>query len=243
MINKICESFDQAVSDIPDGALILVFHFATSGGTPQNLLWSLKNQGVKDLTVVSFTTMGVGPGIHEKRGILKSFVSPNILFESGMVKKGIVAWAGPGRLTHALGAFETAFAAGKVDGEIVPMGVLAHRIRAGGSGIGAFYSPVGLGTLYERGKEKRIINGKEYILEYPIIADFGLVRAYKADKLGNLIYHATSRGINNLIAKASRTTIAEVDEIVEIGELDPEVIVTSGIYIDRIVKIGELDWK
>ncbi|MFC2052309.1 CoA transferase subunit A, partial [Chloroflexota bacterium] len=134
---------------------------------------------------------------------------------------------------------EKRIAAGEVELELMSHGTLAKRIRAGGSGLGGFYTPVGLGTVVERGKEKRVIDGKEYILEKPLRADFGFVRAYKADKRGNLVYRGSVRGCNPVIAMACDVTIAEVDDIVEVGELDPEVIMTPEVFVNRIVKIAK----
>ena len=134
---------------------------------------------------------------------------------------------------------EKAVKNGDIQLEIVPQGTLAERIRAGGAGLGGFYSPVGVDTVYQEGKEKRNIRGRDYIFETPLKADIGFVRAYKADLLGNLIYRGSSRSYNPLIAMAARTTIAEVDEIVKPGELDPESIVTPGIFVDRIVRIEQ----
>jgi len=132
---------------------------------------------------------------------------------------------------------------GKVEVEIVPQGVLAERIRNGGSGLGGFYSPVGVGTLIAEGKESRIINGREYILESPLTADYAFVRARVADRMGNLIYRLSQRSFNPVIATAAKVVIAEVEEIVEPGELSPDEIVTPGVFVDRIVKIGDGDLR
>lgn len=236
MNNKICNSFDEAIADIPDGASVAMMMFTGPGGVPQSLIWALKNKGVKSLDVYACSCFGFSGPVKARPGF-KPFITADILVENRQVRKAHVAWGGaaPGEYS----ALEHAVLSGKVEGEMIPLGVYAYRLKAGGSDIGAFYSPVGLGTSYERGKEKRVIHRKEYLLEYPIRADFGFVRAYKADKMGNLIYRGTSRGFNPLIAKVCNVTIAEVDDIVEIGELDPEQIITPGIYIDRIVKIPE----
>ena len=140
-------------------------------------------------------------------------------------------------------AAEEAMKQGELEWEPVPQGILAERIRAGGAGLGGFYSPVGVGTIIEEGKEKKVINGREYLLEMPIRGDFALVRAYKADKIGNLIYRGAARSFNPLIAMAADVVIAEVEEIVETGEIDPEHVVTPGVYVDRIVKIPEGGWE
>lgn len=210
--------------------------FTGPGGVPQNLIWALKNKGVKDLDIIACANFGFTGPVKDRPGF-RPYITPDILVDNGQVRKAYLTWGRGAAGEYS--AIEQAVLSGKVEGEIIPLGVYAHRLRAGGAGIGAFYSPVGVGTIYEQGKEKRVINGKEYLLEYPLRADFGFVRAYKADKLGNLIYRGTSRGFNPLIAKACDITIAEVDEIVELGELDSEQIITSGIFTDRIVKILE----
>ncbi|MFH1350318.1 MAG: 3-oxoacid CoA-transferase subunit A [Pseudomonadota bacterium] len=233
---KIWESFSEAVSDIPDGATLMMVHFAGPGGLCQNLILALRDHGAKNLTVISCANFGFGGGTRIKPDF-KEYIDPHILVENGQVKKGICTWQkgdGIGR-----NAFETATISGKVEAEIVPLGVLSHRIRAGGTGVPAFYSPVGVGTLYARNKETRVFNGREYILEYPLRADFGFVRAYKADKMGNLVYKGTGKTVNPLIAKACDKVLVEVDEIVEIGELGPEEIVTPGIYVDRIIQVPQ----
>ena len=235
-MDKICSSFKEAVSDIPDGASVMMMSFLGPGGCPQNLILALKNHGPKDLDVYPCPNFGISAGLKNKPGY-REYIQPDILVGNGQVKKAHVTWSRA--VTGEYSALEQAALSGEVEVEMIPLGVYAHRLRAGGSGVGAFYSPVGVGTVHERGKEKRVINGKEFLLEYPIRADFGLVRAYKADKLGNLVYRGTSRCFNPLIAKASNVTIVEVDEIVNVGELDPEQIVTPGIYVDRVVQIPE----
>ncbi len=234
MIDKIVNTFDEAIKDIRDGASVAMMMMLGPGGVAQNLILALKNKGVKDLDIYGCPNFGFSGPI-KNRPDFKPYVTSDILVQNGQVKKAHVTW---GRAAAGeQSALEQAVLSGQIEGEMIPLGVYTHRMRAGGSGVGAFYSPVGVGTIYEQGKEKRIINGREYLLEYPIRTDFGFVRAYKADKLGNLIYRGTGRGFNPLIAQAGNVTIAEVDEIVEPGELDPEQIVTAGIFIDRIVKI------
>jgi 3-oxoacid CoA-transferase A subunit len=236
MKNKIYSSFNEAIYDIPDGASVMMMSFLGPGGSPQNLIMALKNVGVKNLDVYACSNFGVSGPLKNKPGY-REYIQPDILVQNGQVKKAHVTWARavPGEYS----AFADAVRSGEVEVEMIPLGVYAHRLRASGSGVGAFYSPVGVGTVHERGKEKRIINGREYLLEYPIRANFGFIRAFRADTLGNLIYRGTSRCFNPLIAKACDVTIAEVDEIVEAGKLDPEQIVTPGMYIDRIVAIPE----
>lgn len=231
--NKIYPTCAAAVADIPDGATLMIDGFGGPGGMPQNLLLALREQGARDLTIIGNTTglggrFGVQPG--------KGYVDASILVENGQVRKAIASFPvspSPSRPT----AFEKLYLAGKVELELVPQGTLAERIRAGGAGIGGFYTPTGVGTLVEKGKEKRTINGKEYLLEFPLKADCALLKAYKADKMGNLVYRGTSRNFNAVMAPAARITIVEVEEIVELGELDPEVIVTPGIFVHRIVKV------
>ncbi len=219
-INKVVESFDEAVKDVFDGAVILVGGFVglyTAGGTPTYLIQALVRQGANGLTVVSNSTLYTGD-----------------LCKNKQIKKGITAFPVLATSQRIL-PFEEQCRAGQVKVEIVPQGTLAERIRANRAGIGAFYTPVGAGTIVERGKEVRIIDGKPHLLEYPIKADFAFIRAYKADRLGNLIYRGTSRTFNATMAGAAKITIAEVDEIVPVGELDPEAIVTPGIYVERVV--------
>jgi len=219
-INKVVESFDEAVKDVFDGSVILVGGFVglyTAGGTPTYLIQALVRQGANGLTVVSNSTLYTGD-----------------LCKNKQIKKGITAFPVLATSQRIL-PFEEQCRAGQVKVEIVPQGTLAERIRANRAGIGAFYTPVGAGTIVERGKEVRIIDGKPHLLEYPIKADFAFIRAYKADRLGNLIYRGTSRTFNATMAGAAKITIAEVDEIVPVGELDPEAIVTPGIYVERVV--------
>ncbi len=229
MINKVYDSFEAAVVDVPDGAVIMMGNFAGPGGFPLNLCRAIHDKGVKNLTIIANTAGGTG--------LTVDFDDHRILFENKQVKKVIAAFP-----FAVLGApaspCERQVLAGEVELELVPQGTLAERIRAGGYGIGAFYTPTGVDTLVEKEKEKRTINGREMLLEYALTADYAFVRGYKADKLGNLIYRGTSRQFNPLMAAAARVTIAEVDEIVEVGELDPEAIITPGILVQRIVEVA-----
>lgn len=261
MKNKVVKTFREAVADIPDGSTIMMHSFSGPGGIAQNLIQALRDQGAKDLTIIG-CNLGQLSGVgllryHEASkgeiyGLAKklessdlsaynlgqSYATPGMLFENGQVKKAITCWAG----TSIVGVeshLERCYREGRVEVEIVPQGTLAERIRAGGAGIGGFYCPVGLDTPYETGKERRTIEGRDYILEFPLKAEFGFVRAYKADTFGNLIYRGSSRSFNPLIAMASKITIAEVDEIVEPGNLDPETIVTPGMCVSRIVLINK----
>jgi 3-oxoadipate CoA-transferase alpha subunit len=166
----------------------------------------------------------------------KPFIDEEILIENGQVRKVICSV--PASLVMSKpNAFERLYREGKIELEYVPQGTLAERIRAGGAGLGGFYTPTGVGTLIERGKEKRTIDGKEMILEFALRADYALIRAYQADTMGNLIYKGIMRSFNAIMPQAAKTAIAEVEEIVDMGELDPEFIITPGIFIDRIIKI------
>ena len=229
-INKIVSSFDEAVADIPDGATIMIGGFGTVASCPTCLLEALARKGIKNLTTVSNTT-GFGSDVWKLLGY-KFSEDMDILVRNGQIKKSIVA--APVSTIYQ-NTFEKMLRAGKVEVEMVPQGTLAERIRATRAGLGGVYVPTGIGTVVEQGKEKKVIDGRTYLLELPLKADFALIKAHKADRWGNLVYRRTSRTFNATMAGAARVTVAEVDEIVELGELDPEVIVTPGIYVDRVV--------
>jgi len=233
-IGKIYTSCDQAVADIPDGATIMIGGWGSPlGDMPQNLVLALRNQGAKGLTIIS-NYPGTGKSkTTEKMYGLPEIVDNDVLIANGQVKKFICTISFPGTL------FEKAVLANEMEAEFIPQGTLAERIRAGGFGIGAFYTPTGVGTIVAEGKEERVINGKKYILELPLRADFALIRAYKADKLGNLVYRGTMRSFNAVMASAADVTIVEADDIVDIGELDPDAIVTPELFVDRIVKVAK----
>ena len=231
--NKVYPNADEAVADIHNGDVLLLDGFAGPGGTPQYLILALQRQGAEGLTMVSNTAgiaevgFGTPPGFRP--------IDNSILVENGQVKKAVASFpVSPSPSVPS--AFELAYRRGEVQLELVPQGTLAERIRAGGYGIGGFYTPTGVGTLSAQGKETRTINGREYLLEYGIKGDFALIRAHVADKMGNLIYKGTSRNFNAVMAPAADVTIAEVDEIVEVGELDPDAIVTPGVFVQRIVR-------
>lgn len=230
MINKAFGTFEDAVADIRDGATIMIGCFAGPGGYPYFLVKALVKQGAKNLTIICNTAGGIG--------LTMDFDDHQVLFKQKQVKKVIASFPFTFSISKTTEA-EKQILAGEVELEMVPQGTLAERIRAGGAGILAFYTPTGVGTLVEKGKEKRIFKGRAGLLEYPLCADFALIRAYKADKLGNLVYRGTQRQMNLVMAQAAKITIAEVDEIVEIGELDPENICTPGIFVKRIVKLKE----
>lgn len=229
-INKIFDSFDRAVADIPNGAVIMIGNFAGPGGFPLNLVKALNRTGVKDLTIIGNTAGGIG--------LTLDFDDHRILFQSRQVKKVIASFPFSVSASHPTPA-EKQILSGEVELEIIPQGTLAERIRAGGAGLTAFYTPTGPGTVIEKKKEKRYFDGKPCLLEYALKADYSLIRAYKADTFGNLIYRGTQRQFNPIMAMAARVTIAEVDEIVAPGELSPEEIVTPGIYVKRVVKVRE----
>jgi 3-oxoadipate CoA-transferase alpha subunit len=233
MKNKVVGSFQDAVSDISNGSSILMYSWGAAG-TPQNLIRALRDSGMKDLTVIThnFIPAWIGAHVCSEDEIMTPF------FLMKQVKKLITSWPRP--IEAASDMFqEVSKEMERIELEVMSHGVLAERIRAGGSGIGGFYSPTGVGTVLEKGKEKRIIEGKEYLFEKPIRADFSFIKAYKADRRGNLVYRGAERGANPYMAMAGETTIVEVDEIVEVGELDPEHVVTPGIFVDRIVKIPD----
>lgn len=239
--NKVFNSFAEAVADIHDSASVLMMSFGGPAGVAQNLILALRDRGVKNLTAYSCPNMGFVGGIRQKPGF-KPYVTPAVLVENHQVKKAVVSWAkGDAEFLNVL---EQALRQGEeVEVEFLPLLVYATKIMAGGFRMAGFYSPIGAGTPYSKNRESRVFDDKEYLLEPSIRAQFGFVRAYKADDKGNLIYRGTMRGANSLIAQASEITIAEVDEIVERGELDPEQIITPGIFVDRIVKIPEGGWK
>lgn len=230
-MDKIWPSFDEAVADIPDGASVAVNFWAFPGVT-QNLILALRAHGTKDLTLIH-NAWGTAPMPEEV------LVNPAILLPQ--MKKLITSFfVSSQRLVDMYRApSKEAELEEKLEVEVMSHGILMARLHAAASGIGGFYSPVGVGTIVEEGKEKRVIDGREYLLEMPLKPDFGFVRAHKADKYGNLVYLGVQRGYNPVIAMASKVTIAEVDEIVEPGELDPEGIVTPAIFVDRIVQIPE----
>ena len=236
MINKVVASFDEAVKDVFDGAVIFMGGFGPANGTPSNLLRALLKKGTKNLTLAANTPgMGRAPeGAKSFRKTPPNYDDGGILIQSGQVKKVICAFPGMTRPGMPAPLFDQ-WQAGTLEVEMVPQGTLAERIRAAKAGVGAFFIPTGAGTVMEKGKEKRVIDGREHVMEYPIKADFALVRAHRADRYGNCVYQGTSRNFNPVMAGAAKVTIVEVDELVELGSINPEIIVTPGIYVDRIV--------
>ena len=225
MKNKVYENFDDAVADVADGSTIMIPGFA-GVGIPRNLMAALLRQGAKDLTGIAN-----GSGGRDER------VDQGALIAAGQFKKMIMAFTAsphPSRGT----LFDELYQSDKIEAELVPQGTLAERIRAGGAGIGAFYTRTTVGTELAEDKEHRVIDGQEHVLEYPLKADYALIRALRADKWGNLQFRLSQRNFNPIMAMAARVTIVEVEEdILEPGEMDPDNVHTSGIFVDRIVKI------
>ncbi len=215
-MKQICTSFQEAVTDIEDGSTIMVGGFGLCG-IPENLILALVEKGVKDLTVIS-NNCGI-----DDWGL-------GLLLKNKQIKKMIGSYVGENK------QFERQVLAKEIEVELTPQGTLAEKIRAGGAGIPAFYTPAGVGTPIAEGKESRHFNGKEYILEEALTADFSLVRAWQGDKMGNLVYNKTARNFNPMIAAAGKVTIAEVEELKEIGELDPNFIHTPSIYVQRLIQ-------
>jgi 3-oxoadipate CoA-transferase, alpha subunit len=219
MIDKRRASAAEAVADIPHGATVMVGGFGLAG-MPSELIDALIEQGAKDLTIVSNNAGNGETGLA-------------LLLKRGRVKKVICSF--PRQADSYI--FDALYRAGEVELEVAPQGNLAERIRAAGAGIGGFFTPTGYGTLLAEGKETRTIDGRNYVLESPIHADVALVKAFKGDRWGNLVYRKTARNFGPIMATAAKTTIAQVEEFVELGNLDPEAIVTPGIFVDRLVEI------
>ncbi|KGR78714.1 CoA transferase subunit A [Ureibacillus manganicus] len=215
MIGKVLDSFEEAVRQIPDGASIAVGGFGLSG-IPEKLIYALKETGVKNLTIIS-NNCGTD---HHGLGVL---------LENKQVKKMIASYVGENK------TFEQQLLNGDLEVELCPQGTLAERLRAGGAGIPAFYTATGVGTVIADGKDSKVFDGKEYILEKAIVADFAFVKAWKGDKSGNLVYRKTARNFNPLAATAGKITFVEVEELVEVGELDPDEIHTPGVYVQHIL--------
>lgn len=215
-MNKVFKSAEEAIFDIGDGAVIMSGGFGLSGN-PENLIRAIHKKGIKNLTIISNNCGTTDKGL-------------GILLKARQVKKMISTYVGENKI------FEEQFLKGELEVELNPQGTFAERIRAGGAGIGGFYTPTGVGTVISEKKEVRVINGKEYVLELPLTADFAIIKAWKGDKWGNLVYRKTARNFNPIMATAAKITIAEVEEIVEVGEIDPDMVHTPGVYVDRIIK-------
>ena len=231
--NKVYPDGPSAIADLHDGATVMIDGFGGPGGMAHYLLVSLRDQGTRGLTIIS-NTIGIARIVNFGTPAGKLAIDHSILVESGQVAKAIATYPVSPSASRP-STFELAYRRGEVELELVPQGTLAERLRAGGAGIYAFYTPTGAGTLIAEGKESRVIDGKEYILEEGLTADFCLIRGHKADTLGNVVYKGTSRNFNAVMAPSARITVVEVDEVVAAGELDPELIVTPGIYVDRLV--------
>src|SRR5580765_1320624 len=223
MIQKEVASLAAAVADVPDGATVMVGGFGTAG-LPNELVGALLEQGAKDLTIVNNNAGNGDTGLAA-------------LLAAGRVRKIICSFPRQADSHH----FDALYRAGKLELELVPQGNLAERIRAAGAGIGAFFTPTGYGTELAKGKETREINSKMYVLEHPIHADFALIKAECGDRWGNLTYRKTARNFGPIMASAAATTIAQVRKVVPLGSLDPENIVTPGIFVRRVVAIDLAD--
>jgi 3-oxoadipate CoA-transferase alpha subunit len=219
LINKTFESVAAVLDGIADGSVIMVGGFGTAG-MPSELIDGLIASGARDLTIIS-NNAGNGE------------IGLAALLKAGRVAKVICSFP---RQSDSY-VFDELYLAGKVQLEVVPQGNLAERIRAAGSGIGAFFSPTGFGTLLAEGKETRVIDGRNYVLEMPLRADVALIKAEKGDRWGNLTYRKAARNFGPIMAMAATTTIAQVNQIVELGELDPEHIITPGIFVQRVVAV------
>jgi len=219
VINKIVESAAVAVADIHDGATIMIGGFGTAG-MPSELIDALITQGARGLTIVNNNAGNGDTGIAA-------------LLATKRVRKIICSF--PRQVDSHV--FDTLYRTGEIELELVPQGNLAERIRAAGAGIGAFFTPTGYGTLLAEGKETRTIDGRNYVLEYPIHADVALIKALRADRWGNLVYRKTARNFGPVMASAATCTIAQVSEVVKLGDLDPEAIVTPGIFVARVVEV------
>jgi 3-oxoacid CoA-transferase subunit A len=215
-LDKVIASSDEAVADIYAGATVMIGGFGICG-IPENLVAALVRRGVKGLHTIS-NNMGIdGFGM-------------GLMLESGMVESHIGSYVGENRL------LESMVIAGKLKMTLLPQGTLAECVRAGGAGIPAFYTPTGVGTVVAEGKEVREFDGRRYVLERALTADFALVKAWRGDRLGNLVYRKTARNFNPMMATAARVTIAEVEQLVEPGEIEPDQVITPGVYVKRIVQ-------
>jgi 3-oxoacid CoA-transferase subunit A len=214
-IDRVVPSCDQAVADIPDGASVMLGGFGLCG-IPENLIAALVRRGVRNLHIIS-NNMGIdGFGLGR-------------MLEAGMIASFFGSYVGENKL------LELQMIAGQISVTLVPQGTLAEQIRAGGAGIPAFYTPAGVGTAVADGKETRIFDGREYLLEHALTADFALIKAWKGDRMGNLVYRKTARNFNPMMATAARITIAEVEQLVEPGGIEPDQVITPGVYVKRVV--------
>jgi 3-oxoadipate CoA-transferase alpha subunit len=222
MIDKSIASAAQAVADIQDGASVMIGGFGTAG-MPDQLIDALIERGVGNLTIINNNAGNGEAGVAA-------------LIKAGRVKKIICSFPRQSDSHH----FDAAYRAGQIELELVPQGNLAARIQAAGAGLGAIFTPTGYGTQLAEGKETREIDGKHYVLEYPIKADFALIKAQQGDRWGNLTFRKTARNFGPIMAMAATTTIAQVSDIVDLGAIDPEVVVTPGIFVQRVVQIASV---
>jgi 3-oxoacid CoA-transferase subunit A len=213
-MHKVVSGADEAIQDMQDGAVIMSGGFGLSGN-PENLIEAIHKKGVKNLTIVSNNCGTTDKGL-------------GILLQAKQVKKMIASYVGENK------EFERQYLAGELEVELNPQGTLAERIRAGGAGLGGFFTPTGAGTLIAQGKESRVIDGKEMIFEKPLRADYAIVRAWKGDKWGNLVFRKTARNFSPMMCTAARITIAEVEHLVEVGELEPDLVHVPSVYVKRI---------
>lgn len=219
MIDKSMNSAAAAVTDIRDGASVMIGGFGTAG-MPDDLIDALIARGIGNLTIINNNAGNGETGVAA-------------LIKAGRVRKIICSFPRQSDSHH----FDARYRAGEIELELVPQGNLAARIQAAGAGLGAIFTPTGYGTLLAEGKETREIDGKQHVLEYPIHADFALIKAHKGDRWGNLVYRKTARNFGPIMAMAAKCTIAQVGEIVPLGAIDPEVVVTPGIFVQRVVEI------
>ena len=224
MIDKICNTVQAALAGIADGSTVMIGGFG-GAGQPGELIDALIEHGAGELTIVSNNAGNGDTGLAA-------------LLAAGRVRRVVCSFP---RQSDSW-VFDGLYRAGKIELEVVPQGNLAERIRAGGAGIGGFFTPTGYGTTLAEGKETREIDGTWYVLEAPIRADVALIGGYLGDRLGNLVYRKTSRNFNPVMASAATLAIAQVDRVVEVGGLDPEAIVTPGIFIDRVLEVGDREW-
>jgi len=220
MINKILESAEAALADLPDGATVMIGGFGNAG-MPAALIEALIARGSRELTIVNNNAGNGDTGLAA-------------LMKAKRVRKILCSFPRQADSWH----FDALYRAGEIELELVPQGTLAERIRAAGAGIGAFFTPTAFGTDLAKGKETRRIGDRDYVLEYPIHADYALIKADRADRWGNLVYRKTARNFAPIMAAAARCTVAQVRETVELGALDPETVVTPGIFVKRIVRTG-----
>jgi 3-oxoadipate CoA-transferase alpha subunit len=220
MIDKIVASCEAALADVPDGATVMIGGFGTAG-LPNELTEALLAQGARDLVIVNNNAGNGEAGLAA-------------LLAGKRVRKVICSYPRQADSHH----FDALYRAGRIELELVPQGNLAERIRAAGAGIGGFFTPTGYGTELARGKETRVIDGRGHVLEMPIHADFALIKAERGDRWGNLVYRMTARNFGPIMAMAAKVTVASVHEVVELGGLDPEAVVTPGLFVQRVVKIA-----